>query len=446
MRTGLFWFTNDLRLHDNPALVRACMSVDRLVCLFNFEYSWSQHAQRMQQCPGKHRQRFIEQSVADLADNLAALGQVLVIRHGSHLDALTECLERFQPTDVFQSVQHGFYENEVWHRQQKAHSSCRFHRVSGYTLFDSASLPFTIENMPDGFGAFRRALEVQRPVAPLQSLTYLPPPPRAALDDANVGASQSPEQKSEQKPESESSPMLGGETAALQHLATFFNSEFPARYKQTRNALDGWTNSCKFSPWLSTGCLSVRKVISALNTYEKERVANDSTYWIYFELLWREYFQWYALRHGARLFRFTGVSGRRPLTSFYPARLMKWRSGKTPYPIVNACMNELAATGYLSNRGRQIVASCLIHELGLDWRYGAAYFEQQLIDYDVATNWGNWQYLAGVGAATVTHRHFNLEKQVRQFDPDGRYVRQWGGETGASAQLDHVDGSDWPLA
>jgi deoxyribodipyrimidine photo-lyase len=93
-----------------------------------------------------------------------------------------------------------------------------------------------------------------------------------------------------------------------------------------------------------------------------------------------------------------GIKRLSPLTSYYPERFQKWINGSTPYPLVNACMNELRETGDLSNRGRQIVASCLVNELGMDWRYGAAYFERVLIDYDVASNWGNWQYLAGVGA------------------------------------------------
>ena len=107
-------------------------------------------------------------------------------------------------------------------------------------------------------------------------------------------------------------------------------------------------------------------------------------------------------------------------------------------------MNQLSRTGYISNRARQIVASCLVNELDLDWRYGAAYFEQQLLDYDVAVNWGNWQYLAGVGADPRGQRHFNLEKQAQLFDPAGDYVKQWQGQKTLSC-LDSVDAADWPL-
>ncbi len=154
-----------------------------------------------------------------------------------------------------------------------------------------------------------------------------------------------------------------------------------------------------------------------LKRYEADYGANDSTYWIYFELLWREYFYWYARRYGRQLFHFGGIRNQTPLTSFYAHRFQQWKKGETPFPLVNACMHQLNETGYMSNRGRQLVASCLVHELGLDWRYGAAYFESQLIDYDVASNWGNWQYLAGVGADLVVQGNSILKSRRKCTTP-----------------------------
>jgi deoxyribodipyrimidine photo-lyase len=190
--------------------------------------------------------------------------------------------------------------------------------------------------------------------------------------------------------------------------------------------------------------LSVRQVYSALQAYELQQGANESTYWLYFELLWREFFQWYAWVHGAKLFRFQGVNGPKPLTSFYDQRFRQWCLGNTPFPVVNACMKQLNSTGYLSNRGRQIVASCLVNELSLDWRYGAAYFEQALLDYDVGSNWGNWQYLAGVGADPRGQRHFDLEKQTRLYDPDHVFIDRWQGAK-QMGLLDTIDATGWPI-
>ena len=90
-------------------------------------------------------------------------------------------------------------------------------------------------------------------------------------------------------------------------------------------------------------------------------------------------------------------------------------------------MRQLAVTGYMSNRGRQLVASCFVNELRQDWRYGAAWFESQLLDYDVASNWGNWLYLAGVGTDPRENRQFNLQKQTEIYDPNGEFCAKWLG-------------------
>jgi len=186
-------------------------------------------------------------------------------------------------------------------------------------------------------------------------------------------------------------------------------------------------------------------VAHAIFRYEREHTANESTYWLYFELLWREFFHWRALVDGRLLFKQSGRAGKRLLTTFEPRRFARWCAGDTDYPLVNALMRQLNATGWMSNRGRQIAASCLIHELALDWRYGAAYFEQQLIDYDVGSNYGNWQYIAGVGSDPRGGRQFNLEKQAADHDPDGVFTKKWGGFR--PSQPEHVvDGADWPIS
>jgi len=239
--------------------------------------------------------------------------------------------------------------------------------------------------------------------------------------------------------------LQGGELAAHEHLTQYFKSSAPSHYKETRNALDNFADSTKLSAALALGNISPRQVIDALRNYEATQGANESTYWIVFELMWREYFHWYLRRFQEKVFKFGGIQDKKPTTSFYSQRFAAWCQGKTPYPIVNACMHQLNQTGYMSNRGRQLVASCLIHELQLDWRYGAAYFEQQLIDYDVASNWGNWQYLAGVGADPRGSRRFNLDKQTQTYDPNGEFIKRWHGEQAVS-KIDFTDAADWPLS
>lgn len=166
----------------------------------------------------------------------------------------------------------------------------------------------------------------------------------------------------------------------------------------------------------------------ALRQYENQHGANESTYWIFFELLWREYFFWYARAHGRSLFTLNGLRHQVAYSIRQDAqRLAAWQNGQTEFPLVNACMHQLVATGFMSNRGRQLVASCLVNELQLDWRLGAEFFERHLIDYDVGSNWGNWQYLGGVGADPRGLRRFDQDKQQRTYDPYGEFIKRWQG-------------------
>ncbi|KAJ8452088.1 hypothetical protein Cgig2_016669 [Carnegiea gigantea] len=108
-----------------------------------------------------------------------------------------------------------------------------------------------------------------------------------------------------------------------------------------------------------------------------------------------------------------------------PKLFESWREGKTGYPLIDANMKELSATGFMSNRGRQIVCSFLVRDMGIDWRMGAEWFETCLLDYDPCSNYGNWTYGAGVGNDPREDRYFSIPKQAQVYDPDGEYVAYW---------------------
>lgn len=434
LKTGIFWFTNDLRLHDNPALIQASLLVDELLCVYVIDYPWRSSSTYSQSNISPSSDRFLWESLGALESNLRRVGQRLVIFESDAASTLRNLINDVDAHDVFRSENAGWYENRAWNKLKKGNAKINFHSHDSHTLFDQNVLPFSLTDLPSSFTKFKNSVSDIKVPKPVSKPNHLPPPPQPG-DYPGFKLFES---------ESTLESFRGGENQGLSHLGEYFGSEKPMFYKEVRNAIDGWDNSCKLSPWLANGSLSVREVMSALSDYEENITANESTYWIYFELLWREYFQWYAHKNGSKLFSLIGIKRLSPLTSFYPERFQKWVNGSTPYPLVNACMNELRETGYLSNRGRQIVASCFVNELAMDWRYGAAYFEQTLIDYDVASNWGNWQYLAGVGADTRDKRHFNLEKQSQQFDPDGRYIRLWSGDQDLMP-LDSVDAADWPI-
>ncbi|MGR5539072.1 DASH family cryptochrome [Vibrio campbellii] len=433
-RIGLYWFTNDLRVHDNSLLSDAAQEVDELLCLYCYpritrflsHYAQVSHF-------GPSRQRFIEDALLCLDASLHSLGQRLWVVDLNPLQALQHAIEQLGVTHLFINANAGVDEQRVVEKikRQNPHLIVKSNEIC--TLFTEEQLPFTLCELPNTFTQFRKKVEHLTVLLPMDKVQVIPHmvtyDPEASLCLSSSNKSRS---------------FLGGERAGLEHCYRYFSSPFASEYKQTRNELDGMNASTKFSPWLAYGNISPRMVYAMLKRYECDNQANESTYWIYFELLWREYFYWYARKYGETLFRFGGIHDQRPLTSYYGHRFQQWKKGETPFPIVNACMHQLNETGYMSNRGRQLVASCLVHELGLDWRYGAAYFESQLIDYDVASNWGNWQYLAGVGADPRGSRQFNLEKQTQMYDPYMEFIDRWQGRC-AGAQLDSVDMVDWPI-
>ncbi len=435
-KRGLFWFRHDLRLHDNPALVALSEQVDELLCVFIIDPRWFKSSHFQSAHMGDKRWAFLQQSLSNLQDNLQQQGHQLFVLEGETLEVLDALVGSYTPNIVASGMHPGVYERQQWQRLKQKQPDVHFIQENAHSLFQPDTLPFEIEFLPASFTPFRKRVEDQSVALALPAPTALPPAPDLPrLSSKNMDLTK----------KATGLVFTGGEDAGLAQLEyTLFTSHNIKNYKQTRNGLDGWDYSSKLSPWLANGCLSVRQVLTELTRYESEYEKNDSTYWLYFELLWREYFQWHLFKYQSKLFQFSGTQDTRPLTTFIAPRFAMWCQGQTPYPIVNACMKQLNHTGYMSNRGRQLVASCLVNELGVDWRFGAAYFEQQLIDFDVASNWGNWQYLAGVGVDPRGHRRFDLAKQTQQYDPNGEFVRQWAGDTHVNG-IDQTDAADWPF-
>ncbi|NVJ46896.1 MAG: hypothetical protein HWE07_07200 [Cytophagia bacterium] len=140
-----------------------------------------------------------------------------------------------------------------------------------------------------------------------------------------------------------------------------------ANYKQTRNGLIGGDYSSKFSPWLAHGCLSPRQIYWQIKKFEKYVRKNSSTYWLVFELLWRDYFHFVANKYGSKIYQRRGILGEDKIEWGSEKLFHLWRDGKTGEPFVDANMREMNATGFLSNRGRQNVASYLMHQMKIDW-------------------------------------------------------------------------------
>lgn len=434
-KLGIYWFSHDLRADDNPTLTAAAQEVDQLLCIAfidqKLEYSHHSIPGQMSQ----NRLNFLLQSFDDLNQTLQKYGQHLLVCIESAEYKIASLITDFRITHLYLGDDGQFAKEGIVRSLQEKFPTLIVRKLGDNRLYSQQSLPFSVNDLPTTFSKFRRKVES------ISTQTITPAPKHLPVPICP------PELWSKEITHLQSSQQLqchGGEREGNRRLIKYFQGDYAHSYKLTRNSLCGDFESTKFSPWLANGCLSVRRILQALYKYEEEMGNNESTYWIFFELLWREYFQWYAKCYRERLFSFSGIKGNNPSTSFYPERFRKWCEGNTPFAIVNACMKQLNATGYMSNRGRQLVASCFVNELALDWRYGAAYMAQQLIDYDMASNWGNWQYLAGVGADPRGLRHFDLDKQTQRYDPDQAFIKHWQGIADCYP-LDSVDAADWPV-
>lgn len=221
------------------------------------------------------------------------------------------------------------------------------------------------------------------------------------------------------------------EEEARAHLYAYVAAEGPGRrYKTTRNGMLDAQDSTKLSAYLSRGLLHPKEVWNRCLEVENAVGGCEEIYWIRFELLWREYFQWVAYEAGAKLFQARGLKREAsPETRMGSRKAFElWTEGRTGDALVDAAMRELKTTGYQSNRARQNAASYWIHDLKQPWRVGAAYFEAMLVDFDAASNWGNWAYIAGVGNDPRPFRKFNTHKQAEQYDPDGSYRAAWSSQ------------------
>jgi deoxyribodipyrimidine photo-lyase len=225
-------------------------------------------------------------------------------------------------------------------------------------------------------------------------------------------------------------PFAGDEASGLARLRHYcLESEGLRHYKERRNGLVGTEFSSKFSPYLGIGSLSVRRIWQTVLDYQALHGVDDGSEWLKQELLWREFFLWTAQLHGASFGAPGGLQNRRSEAIEDRELFARWCRGRSGHPLIDAQLNELRTTGYLSNRGRQWVASHFINELRLPWTWGARFFEWWLIDAQPALNTGNWAYLAGVGndprSFNGPPRRFDLERQVRLYDPEEMHRRRW---------------------
>ena len=428
MNNILFWFRNDLRLHDNEAFIRAT-DMGRVIPVYVLDHRQFDLNSLEFRRTGVFRAKFILESIQDLRKNLQAIGSDLIIRVGKPEDELVKIAKELDVLFVVASKEVTQEETSLEFEFSKRLKPLNIDidLIWGATLYHVRDLPFQIKFLPDIFTDFRKIMDGQSRIRKTMAI----PEKIIPISGADVkDFGELPTLKSlgfEEDESFENHFFKGGETAALKRLHEFiWEKEIIKTYKETRNGLLGDDFSSKLSAWISLGCISPRKIYEEVQKYEKEVVKNDSTYWVVFELIWRDYFHFVALKYGVRLFKSTGIQHDMNKVWRHDADLFeKWSKGLTGIPFVDANMRELNQTGYMSNRGRQIVASFFTKDLKLQWWWGAKYFENRLIDYDVCSNWGNWNYIAGIGNDPRPNRYFNIALQADKYDKDAAYMKKW---------------------
>ena len=420
---NLVWFRSNLRVEDNTSLSRAIKDSPRVIGYINIDPAIFELSDYGFKKTEKFRTKFLLESIQDLKKQLNGINISLIITNQDFETSINSIIEKYNIRSI--------YMQKEWTRDELAEEKQIPKHINLIKDFDQflyspESVKEVYENIPRGFSNFRKKCEKYLNIEyPLQ----IPKPldKKNNIDDVysiptlnDLGFEEFRVHKNSVF------KFIGGETSAKERVYEyFFETKRISKYKLTRNGLLGKDYSSKLSSWLANGSISVRYVCMQIKKYEEEIEKNESTYWLFFELIWRDFFKYVSMQHKDKFFSKSGIYGDSKDWSNNKELINRWINGETNEPFVNANMKELSQTGFMSNRGRQNVANYLTKELKIDWRIGAEYFESLLIDYDVHSNYGNWLYNAGIGNDSMPFRKFNPKLQSERYDPNKEYEKLW---------------------
>jgi deoxyribodipyrimidine photo-lyase len=429
--TAIWWIRRDLRLFDNTALTAALEAAEAVVPLFILDPT-------LLNSPyvGDKRLGFLFAALRDLDAALRRRGSRLIIRRGDPAAVLRAVVDETRASAVWAEGDASTYalkrDARVAAAVPLAFAGSTAIRPPGTVLKPDGD-PYTV------FTPFSKAWLAQSPPQPGD----LYPTPERIPTPADLPSEAVPEH-----PPLPDSPFAATEAEAQRRLAAFV-ADGITTYGALRNRMD-LDGTSQLSPYLRFGLLSSRQAavaaIAARAAAHDDTARAGATTWLN-ELIWREFYI-HILYH----FPHVAETSFRPTLRDIPWRndpdeFEAWCAGQTGYPVVDAAMRQLRTSGWMPNRARMIVASFLVKDLLIDWRWGERWFMQHLVDGDPAANNGGWQWTAGTGTDAAPYfRIFNPITQGYKFDPDGEYVRRWVPElAGVVGAAVHEPGQLTPL-
>ena len=459
-KKGILLFTNDLRAFDNKVLDQAIKSCESLLVLSIVDEQQfvlnSFDVRRM----GHIRRRFYYQTLQDLQIELAGVHLNLNVLIGNPIQLLSKIIPEYDIEALFISRAIDPSARELLRGLERTIQLAQNAEMRGtlahlkifecmnYSLFDQSQFDFELKDLPDNVYDFIQYVEA----------IAVKPPFYNHFKSVPTNAFLGPEYEQYRlrldfEPAKEISlfsfsdrqlnhSFIGGSTFGLQQLQFYLQEKFQERQFFGARILGFDSSDLLMTPWLANGSISLRTLWYALLEYEDSHGQSGLITRLLQSLLRYEHCQWIALKYGAGLYELKRDTDAHTRT-FYAERFVAWRNGCTPYPLVNACMNQLNETGFLTNIAKRVLASCLVDQFQVSWKYGAAYFQMQLVDYDPGTTWGGWLELARV-LPTYKRSSVDFDSIARLHDPDGSYIRRWRGEE-TVMPVDNHDMVGWPL-
>ena len=418
-KTILVWFRNDLRIHDNEILLEAIRKADKILPVYCFDpYYFKKNASGNPKT-GNLRTRFLIEAVADLRKNMQNIGGNLLVRIGNPAEVITQLAEQYEITEVYHHREVAYEETEISEQVEAALWKIKLNlkHFIGHTLYHKEDLPFPIKDIPDSFAIFKKKVERDSTVRPCVATPDHISIPNITEQGEIPTLQQLGLYEHWDDPRS-TQHFIGGENAALAQLEKFFLNNTLSSSGKKAGSLD---NLSMLSPWIALGCISLRQVYWDANKYPNSIQSSQ----LLLDLLWRDYFRFMFKKHGQKFIAAKDAAAEIMPNALNQDELFEnWKNGETGVPLIDAIMHELNATGYISNTNRKITAGFLVNDLNVDWTRGAAYFEEKLIDYSPASNWGNWAFVAGINDARES-RYAIPVKTGSKLETQSEFISTW---------------------